>query len=269
MSSHSAETGRVTVPQLVAMKSADKKIAVLTAYDFTTATLLDRAGVDAILVGDSLGMVVQGHATTLPVTLEQMIYHTEIVARAVRRALVIADMPFPMHYLGPIKAVEAAGRILKETGCQAVKLESGSHVADVIAAMVDAGIPVMGHVGLRPQSVHQLGGFKVNRDARQLADDAAAAADAGAFSIVLECVPAELASQISQSLSIPTIGIGAGAGCDGQVLVTNDMLGLTTGHVPRFVREYADLKSTILEAADQYCQQVRNGTFPAEQHAFK
>jgi 3-methyl-2-oxobutanoate hydroxymethyltransferase len=226
------------------------------------AGLLDAAGVEGILVGDSLSMVVQGHPNTLPVTLDEMIYHAEMVGRAVKHALVVVDMPFPSFHIGTHKAIENAGRILKESRCQAVKLEGGADQAEVIAALVGAGVPVMAHVGLRPQSVHQLGGYKVQRDAQRLLADAKAAQQAGAFAVVLECVPAAIAADITGQVTIPTIGIGAGAGCDGQVLVTNDLLGLTTGYVPRFVRAYADLKSVISDAVEKFRDDVRDGKFP-------
>lgn len=265
----SAEKTPITVPKFVAMKGAGRKISMLTAYDYTLAGLLDEAGVDAILVGDSMSMVVQGRATTLPVTLDEIIYHAEMVGRAVRRALTIVDLPFPGGHLGAYHAIESAGRILKQTGCQAVKLEGGAEQAEVIQALVAAGIPVMAHCGLRPQSVHVLGGYKVQRDAERLLRDAQAAEAAGAFSVLLECIPAELAQRISQSLAVPTIGIGAGAGCDGQVLVTYDMLGLTSGYVPRFVKPYADLRGVIRDAVDRYCQEVRDGAFPDAARTFK
>lgn len=265
----SAERTPITVPKFVAMKGAGRKISMLTAYDYTLAGLLDEAGVDAILVGDSMSMVVQGRATTLPVTLDEIIYHAEMVGRAVRRALTVVDLPFPGGHLGAYHAIESAGRILKETGCQAVKLEGGAEQAAVIQALVAAGIPVMAHCGLRPQSVHVLGGYKVQRDAERLLHDAQAAEAAGAFSVLLECIPAEIAQRISQSLAVPTIGIGAGAGCDGQVLVTYDMLGLTAGYVPRFVKPYADLRGTIRDAVARYCQEVRDGAFPDEARTFK
>ena len=197
------------------MKSSGRKITMATAYDYAQAGLVDATGIEGILVGDSLSMVVQGHGTTLPVTLEEMVYHAEMVGRAVRHALVVVDMPFPSFHLGPHKAIENAGRILKETRCQAVKLEGGAEQAEVIAALVSAGIPVMAHCGLRPQSVHQLGGYRVQRDERQLLADAQAAEHAGAFSIVLECIPAEAAARITAAVKIPTIGIGAGSSCDG------------------------------------------------------
>jgi 3-methyl-2-oxobutanoate hydroxymethyltransferase len=262
------EQQQITVPQFMAMKAAGRKITMLTAYDYTLAGLVDAAGIEGILVGDSLSMVVQGHANTLPVTLEEMIYHAEMVGRAVRHALVVVDMPFPSFHLGTYKAIENAGRILKETRCQAVKLEGGVEQAEVIASLVSAGIPVMAHSGLRPQSIHQLGGYRVQRDERQLLADAQAAEHAGAFAIVLECIPAETAARISASVKIPTIGIGAGSGCDGQVLVLHDLLGLNPDHVPRHVKAYADLKKTVVQAVAQFRDEVRGGKFPGEEHAF-
>ena len=214
---------------------------MLTAYDFSMASFVDAAGIDSILVGDSLGMVVQGHETTLPVTLDEMIYHGRCVCRAAKGALVVVDMPFGSYHAGSNQSVANAARIMKETGCQAVKLEGGADQADAIRALVQAGIPVMAHVGLRPQSVHQLGGYRVQRDSERLFNDAAAAQEAGAFSIVIECVPSEVAATITRELVIPTIGIGAGADCDGQVLVLNDLLGLTAGAraaVREAVREF-------------------------------
>lgn len=260
---------RVTVPEFAAFKTAGRKISMLTAYDYSMAALLDEAGIEAILVGDSMSMVVQGHDTTLPVTLDEIIYHAEMVGRAVQQALVIVDMPFPTNHLGVHKAIESAGRILKETRCQAVKLEGGAEQADVISALVSAGIPVMAHVGLRPQNVHQMGGYKVQRDADRLLSDALAAQDAGAFSVVLECIPATVAREITAKLRVPTIGIGAGVGCDGQVLVINDLLGITSGYVPRFVKQYADLKTTITDAATRYRDDVRSGEFPGPEQEFK
>lgn len=265
MSTHNSQ---ITVPQFVAMKAAGRKITVLTAYDYTMAGLLDSVGIEGILVGDSLSMTVQGHSTTLPVTLEEMIYHAEMVGRAVRHALVIVDMPFPSFHLGTHKAIENAGRILKETRCQAVKIEGGVEQAEVISALVSAGIPVMAHCGLRPQSIHQLGGYRVQRDERQLLADAQAAEISGAFAMVLECIPAETAARITASVHIPTIGIGAGTGCDGQVLVINDLLGLNTGHVPKHVRAYANLKQTVVEAVGQFRDDVREGAFPGKENAF-
>jgi 3-methyl-2-oxobutanoate hydroxymethyltransferase len=260
---------RMTVPRFAALKQAGQKITVLTAYDYTMASLLDATGIEAILVGDSMSMVVQGHPNTLPVTLDEIIYHAEMVGRAVHHAMVIVDMPFPSNHLGVVKAIENAGRILKETRCQAVKLEGGADQSEVIRGLVSAGIPVMAHVGLRPQSVHVLGGYKVQRDEDRLLADAHAAEDAGAFAVVLECIPASLAAKITKSLKIPTIGIGAGAECDGQVLVINDLLGITSGYVPKFVKAYADVKSTINDAVTRFRDDVREGKFPGPEQQFK
>jgi 3-methyl-2-oxobutanoate hydroxymethyltransferase len=253
---------RMTVPRFTALKSKGRKLSMLTAYDFPFATLLDEAGVDAILVGDSLSMVVQGHENTLHVTLDEIIYHAEMVGRAVQRALVVVDMPFPTFHLGATAAVANAARIIQETRCQAVKLEGGVDQAATIQALVTAGIPVMGHVGLRPQNVHQMGGYKVQRDEERLLADARAAEEAGAFAIVLECIPPDVAAKLTDVLHIPTIGIGAGGQCDGQVLVMHDLLGLTSGYVPTFVRQYADLRTTIRQAVADYCRDVAAGTFP-------
>ena len=259
----------MTAPAFSATKAEGRKICMLTAYDFPTAKLLDAAGVDAILVGDSMSMVVQGHESTLPVTLDQIIYHAEIVGRAVQRALVIVDLPFPTYRLGVHKAIENAGRVLKETRCQAVKLECGAEQAEVIKGLVSAGIPVMAHVGLSPQSVHQLGGYKVQRDQDKLLRDAHAAQEAGAFAVLLECVTRTAAAKITDELAIPTIGIGAGPACDGQVLVLHDLLGLTTGYVPGFVKQYADLSEIIGDAVTRYCQDVRDGAFPGDKQTYK
>lgn len=261
--------GRMTVPKFAALKGSGKKITMVTAYDYPFAKLVDEAGVEAVLVGDSMSMVVQGHDNTLPVTLDEMIYHAEMVGRAVNQALVIVDMPFPSYHLGKHKAIENAGRILKETRCQAVKLEGGADQAETINALVSAGIPVMAHCGLRPQSVHQLGGYRVQRDAAALLHDSRAAAEAGAFSLVLECIPTEIAHEITEKISIPTIGIGAGPGCDGQVLVLHDVLGLTSGRVPKFVKEYANLRTTVTEAVRNYRDDVRGGEFPGKEHGFQ
>jgi len=269
MSAMAKQSPRLTVPEFAALKTAGRKISMLTAYDYPVAQLLDAAGIDAILVGDSLSMAVQGHETTLPVTLDEIIYHAEIVGRAVERALVVVDMPFPTNHLGVHRAIEFAGRILKETRCQAVKLEGGADQADVIHGLTSAGIPVMAHVGLRPQSVHQMGGYRVQRDRERLLKDATAAQESGAFGIVLECMPRDIAAEISQLLTIPTIGIGAGPDCDGQVLVVHYLLGLTGGHVPRFVKRYADLRSIIQEAATRYHDEVARGEFPAPEHTFR
>jgi 3-methyl-2-oxobutanoate hydroxymethyltransferase len=261
------EAQQITVPQFAAMKSSGRKITMLTAYDYALASLVDAAGIEGILVGDTLSMVVQGHGTTLPVTLEEMIYHAEMVGRAVRRALVVVDMPFPSFHLGPHKAIENAGRILKETRCQAVKLESGVEQAEVISALVSAGIPVMAHCGLRPQSIHQLGSYRVQRDERQLLADAHAAEISGAFAIVLECIPPETASRITAAVKIPTIGIGAGAGCDGQILVLHDLLGLGPIRPPRHVKTYANLNEVVVQAVSEFRDEVRGGTFPGEEQS--
>jgi 3-methyl-2-oxobutanoate hydroxymethyltransferase len=260
---------QVTVPEFRAAKGRGAKLAVVTAYDYTSARLTDEAGVDAILVGDSVGMVVQGHPTSLPVTLDEMIYHTRCVVRGTRRALVVADLPFLTYQVSAKQAVRNAGRLLKEAGAHAVKLEGGVRMRAAIRACVDAGIPVMGHVGLTPQAVHQFGGFKVQRDAEQLLADAAAVQDAGAFAVVVESVPADLGAQITASVSVPTIGIGAGAACDGQVLVFHDMMGLFPDFKPKFAKRYADLGGAVRGAVEAYCREVRAGTFPAAEHTFK
>ena len=259
---------RMTVPKFAALKGTGKKITMVTAYDFPFARLVDQAGVEAVLVGDSMSMVVQGHDSTLPVTLDEMIYHAEMVGRAVENALLIVDMPFPSYHLGTHKAIENAGRILKETRCQAVKLEGGADQADTIHALVSAGIPVMAHSGLRPQSVHQLGGYRVQRDESALLHDARAAAEAGAFAIVLECIPSDIATRITEKVTIPTIGIGAGPGCDGQVLVLHDILGLASDYAPKFVKRYANLDTTVTDAVKNFRDEVRSGEFPAKEHGF-
>ncbi|MCH2116737.1 MAG: 3-methyl-2-oxobutanoate hydroxymethyltransferase [Pirellulales bacterium] len=251
------------------MKVEGHRISMLTAYDYTMAQLVDSSGIEGILVGDSMSMVVQGHETTLPVTLDEIIYHAEMVGRAVEHALVIVDMPFPSYHLGNHKAIENAGRILKQTRCQAVKLEGGTDQAETIAALVAAGIPVMAHCGLRPQNVHQLGGYRVQRNREQLIADATAAEQAGAFAMVLECIPNEVARVITEKVSIPTIGIGAGPHCDGQVLVLNDLLGITSGYIPKFVKAYADLKSDISRAVTQYRDEVREGQFPEKSDGYQ
>jgi 3-methyl-2-oxobutanoate hydroxymethyltransferase len=260
---------RITVPQFTGFKRERRKIAMVTAYDYAMAKLVDAAGVEGILVGDSMSMVVQGHDSTLPVTLDEMIYHAEMVGRAVEHSLLVVDMPFPSFHLGTHRAIENAGRILKESRCQAVKLEGGVEQAETIEALVRAGIPVMAHCGLRPQSVHTLGGYKVQRDEKELMADARAAEAAGAFAIVLECIPRELAKRITDKISIPTIGIGAGADCDGQVLVLHDLLGITSGYMPRFVKAYADLKTEIMGAVTRYRDDVRAGTFPDKEHGYE
>jgi 3-methyl-2-oxobutanoate hydroxymethyltransferase len=259
----------VTPPTLSKWKREGRKITSLTAADYTMARLLDDAGIDVLLVGDSLGTVVQGHGTTLKVTLDQMIYHVEMVARAARRALVVADLPFGSYHESHRQAVRSACRLLKETECQAVKLEGGRRMAATIRRLVEADVPVMAHIGLTPQSVRHLGGYKVQRDADALLADAHAVAEAGAFALVIECVPSEIAATISQALSIPTIGIGAGPSCDGQVLVTHDLLGLFEGFRPKFVRRYAELASTVREAATRYAHDVQCSAFPSDEEGFR
>jgi 3-methyl-2-oxobutanoate hydroxymethyltransferase len=258
----------VTIPDFSRWKAERRKISVLTAYDFTMARLLDASGVDCLLVGDSLGMVVQGRSTTLGVTLDQMIYHAEMVARATNRALVVADLPFGSYHASAEQAIVSATRFLKETQCQAVKLEGGRRTAPIVRALVEADIPVMAHVGLTPQSIRRLGGFKVQRDGETILDDARAVAEAGAFAVVLECMPSEVAAQVTAEVPIATIGIGAGPDCDGQVLVTPDMLGLFEGFRPRFVRRYADLIEPIRKATRDYVADVQAGRFPAEGESF-
>ncbi|MGD9855676.1 MAG: 3-methyl-2-oxobutanoate hydroxymethyltransferase [Planctomycetaceae bacterium] len=258
----------VTVPDFRRAKEEGRKLSVLTAYEFLWAALFDEAGVDAILVGDTLGMVVQGKSSTLPVTLDEMIYHGEIVARAVQRALVIVDLPFLSYQASPRQAVENAGRVLKETLASAVKLEGGRNQARTIERLSDADIPVMAHVGMKPQSVRKLGRMAiVQRDEEQLLADARAAQESGAFAIVLELIPQQIARRITEELSIPTIGIGAGPHCDGQVLVSHDMLGLTPSFHPRFLKKYASLHEVARSAVEQYVSDVQAGLFPDAAHS--
>jgi 3-methyl-2-oxobutanoate hydroxymethyltransferase len=263
------ESRPITVHDFSAWKTERKRISVLTCYDYHTARLLDTAGVDALLVGDSLGTAVQGRETTLGVTLDQVIYHAEMVARAARRAFVVADLPFMSYQVSAKQALKSAGRVIKETDCKAVKLEGGRTVASSIRTIVNAGIPVMGHVGLRPQSIRSLGGYKVQRSSEEVLDDAKAVAEAGAFAVVLECVPAELGAKVTEQIAIPTIGIGAGLRCDGQVLVVHDMLGLIERFRPKFVRRYAELGEQIRAAAANYVSDVAAGRFPGEVESFK
>ncbi|MHB8183387.1 MAG: 3-methyl-2-oxobutanoate hydroxymethyltransferase [Candidatus Desulforudaceae bacterium] len=245
---------------------------MLTAYDHPMAGILDRAGIDVILIGDSLGNVVLGHESTIPVTLDDMVHHTRAVSRAVHRALVVADLPFMTYHLSIRDALVATGRLMQEGRAQAVKLEGGREVTEQIKMIVRAGVPVMAHIGLTPQSVHQLGGYRVQgREAEaafKLLDDARAVQDAGAFAIVLECVPAPLAEMVTEELQIPTIGIGAGPYCDGQVLVVNDMLGLGGGFTPRFVKRYADLGAEAMRAVTAFKEEVETGRFPESEHSF-
>jgi 3-methyl-2-oxobutanoate hydroxymethyltransferase len=268
-SSPSGPARPVTVPDFLSARARGVRLTMLTAYDYTMARLLDAAGVDGLLVGDSLGMVVQGGEDCLAVTMDEMVYHTRLAARGCRRSLLVADMPFMSFQVSPQQATENAGRLVKEGGAHAVKLEGGVRSAAAVAAVVNAEIPVMGHVGLTPQSVRRLGGFRVQRDEAQLLEDALAVEQAGAFAVVLECVPAEVAQKITAALRVPTVGIGAGAGCDGQILVTHDLLGLFDELRPRFVKQYADLGRDIVRAAEAYCREVRDGTFPAAEHSFR
>jgi 3-methyl-2-oxobutanoate hydroxymethyltransferase len=259
----------VTVPDFLSARARGVRLTMLTAYDYTMARLLDDAGVDSLLVGDSLGMVVQGQPDSLAVTMDEMVYHTRLVARGVRRSLLVADMPFLSYQVSPEQAVANAGRLIKEGGAHAVKLEGGVRSAAAIAAVTAADIPLVGHIGLTPQSVRRLGGFKVQRDAEKLLEDALAVEAAGAFAVVVECVPSDVAARITAALKVPTIGIGAGPHCDGQVLVTPDLLGLFDELRPRFVKQYADLGAEVRRAAQAYCREVREGTFPAAEHSFR
>ncbi len=275
-----AGNGKVTVPDILNWKShpsteppqTRRRITCLTAYDYPTARLLDEAGVDILLVGDSLGMVVLGYDNTLPVTMEEMLHHTRAVRRGVRRALLVADMPYGSYHAEAAESLRNAVRFVKEAGAEAVKVEGGERRLELIARLVEAEIPVMGHVGLTPQSLHAMGGFKVQgksvEAAEQLLRDARAVEAAGAFSIVLESVPRELAARITEQLRIPTIGIGAGPECNGQVLVFHDLVGLTAGSVPKFARRYADLAAEIARAASEYCEDVRSGRFPSDQESY-
>jgi 3-methyl-2-oxobutanoate hydroxymethyltransferase len=266
-----SEASPVTIPALAAAKGVEK-IAMLTAYDAPSAALLDSAGIDVLLVGDSVEMTVYGEENTLSATMDSMVRHSRAVSRAAKRALVVGDMPFLSYQADVSRAVENAGRFLAEGGCAAVKLEGGSRILPAVQAILAADIPVMGHVGLTPQSYHKLGGFKVQgrepTAAREIAEDAKALEAAGCFSIVLECVPAALAAEITRAVAVPTIGIGAGAGCDGQVLVFHDVMGLTRDLRPRFVRKYADLSAVIEAAAKAFAKDVREGSFPTEAESF-
>jgi 3-methyl-2-oxobutanoate hydroxymethyltransferase len=275
-----AGSGKVTVPDILSRKShpaplsthTPPKITCLTAYDYPTARLLDEAGVEVLLVGDSVGMVVLGYENTLPVTLEEMLHHTRAVRRGVRRALLVADMPYGSYHAEIPESLRNAMRLVKEAGAEAVKVEGGERRLELISRLVEAEIPVMGHVGLTPQSVHALGGFKVQGKTAEAADqllrDAHAVEAAGAFSIVLESVPRELAARVTRELRIPTIGIGAGPECDGQVLVLYDLLGLGLGQLPKFARRYANLGDIITRAASDYCEDVRQGRFPSDAESY-
>ncbi len=266
------ERKKVTHQDLVAKKKSGKKITMLTAYDFALGSFIDQSGIDMILVGDSLGMVVLGYDSTVPVTMEEMIHHCRAVRRGVRYAFLVGDMPFMSYNVSKEEAVRNAGRFLKEAGCDAVKLEGGLEVAETVRTIVLAGIPVMAHIGLTPQTAGQLGGFKVQgkdaTSAQRLLDSALALEEAGACSIVMECIPDKLAGLISRTLKIPTIGIGAGPECDGQVLVTNDLLGLFERFTPKFVKQYIKLFPMIKEAAEVYKNEVEAGKFPGPEHSF-
>ncbi|WP_456425732.1 3-methyl-2-oxobutanoate hydroxymethyltransferase [Desulfurobacterium sp.] len=262
---------KVTTKTLLEMKRNGEKITMLTAYDYTSALIVDSAGVDIILVGDSLGMVMLGYDSTIPVTMEEMVHHTRAVVRARKRAMVIFDMPFLSYQTGKRDAILNAGRALKETGCDAVKIEGGKEQEDTIKALVDAGIPVCGHIGLQPQSVNVYGGYVLRgkgEEREKLIEDAKAVERAGAFAVVLEKVPSDLAKEITESLSIPTIGIGAGKYCDGQVLVFHDMIGMFDKFKPKFVKRYAEVGKEIRSAVESYVKEVKNGVFPGEEHSY-
>ncbi len=263
---------RVSINQVKEMRQRGEKIAMLTAYDYTTAKMVDEVGVPLILVGDSLGMVILGYESTIPVTLEEMLHHTKAVVRGTKRAMVVGDMPFMTYHISTEQALTNAARFIQEAGAQAVKLEGGVNVADKVQKIVECGIPVMGHIGLTPQSIHQFGGFKIQgktpEAAARLLDDARALEAAGAFSVVMETVPTPLAALITREISIPTIGIGAGIGCDGQVQVINDILGSFTDFVPKHAKQYAKLASIMSNAIAEYYEEVKAGKFPTEANSF-
>ncbi len=263
---------KVTVGSLMEMKQNRDRITMLTAYDYITSSLLDELGIDVILVGDSLGMVVLGYETTLPVTMDEMLHHTKAVSRAAKRSMVVGDMPFMSYQISPAEALHNAGRFLKEADAHAVKLEGGKEVCPIVSKMVQVGIPVMGHLGVTPQSVHQMGGYGVQgretKAARKMLADAKALEGAGAFSIVLEKIPSALAQRITETVRVPTIGIGAGPDCDGQVLVTQDLLGMFEKFIPKFVKQYAKLGGDIRLAVSNYIEEVKAGEFPGEEHSF-
>lgn len=263
---------KITVPDIARMKAEGRKIPVLTAYSFQIARIVDSSGIPVIIVGDSAGMVEAGYGTTLPVTVDEMVYHTRSVARGRANALVVSDMPFASYQVSVAEAKRNAARLVKEGGAEAVKVEGGRRSAETIKAIVDMDIPVMGHVGLTPQSIHRMGGYRVQgkqrAEAKEIIKDAKAVEEAGAFSIVLEGIPRELAKEITSRLKIPTIGIGAGPYCGGQVLVINDMLGLTADHTPRFVKKYADLKTVISRSIAEYIKDVEEKRFPAKEHSY-
>jgi 3-methyl-2-oxobutanoate hydroxymethyltransferase len=263
---------KLTIQDIILMKQNGERISMLTAYDASFAGLLDSSGIDMILVGDSLGMVLLGYESTIPVTMEEMLHHCRAVKKGVNRAIMVGDMPFMSYQVSETEAITNGGRFLKEAGCDAVKLEGGTEVCDTVKAIVRAGIPVMGHIGLTPQTASQLGGYKVQgkdtESARRLLESARDLEAAGVFSIVLECIPAQLSKVISEAVSIPTIGIGAGQHCDGQVLVTHDMLGMFEKFVPTFVKKYINLAPQIKEAVAAYNTEVKSGAFPNEEQSF-
>lgn len=269
---HSAPMRRVTTRRLQDMKKQGKRISCLTAYDALIARILDDAGIDLILVGDSLGNIVQGHETTIPVTLDDIIYHTKAVVRGVQRALVVADMPFMSYQVSPEEAFRNAGRLMKEAGASAVKVEGGHRVCEAVRRMTEAGIPVMAHLGLTPQSINQFGSYRARgqntEEAEEMMRDAKELEEAGAFAVVLEKIPMQLAQKITESLTIPTIGIGAGPHCDGQILVYSDMLGLTIDFSPRFVRRYDSLHERVDDSVSRYIQDIQNGNFPDESESY-
>lgn len=264
---------RITVPIILGRKNSAHKITALTAYDYSFARILDATEIDIVLVGDSLGMVALGYENTLPVTMDEMVAHTRAVKRGLHNPLLVGDMPFMSYQVSDEKAVANAGRLIQEGGAEAIKLEGGVRMAERVTAIVHSGIPVMGHVGLTPQSVHQFGGYKVqgknHLDASQIRQDAKTLEKAGVFSVVLEGIPEDLAAEITRDLKIPTIGIGAGAGCDGQILVLHDLLGLNSDFTPKFVKRYADLKTQVESAVQEYVREVRSGEFPGQEHSYK
>jgi 3-methyl-2-oxobutanoate hydroxymethyltransferase len=272
MSTQQSDYKRITTKTIIAMKEKKEKIAMLTAYDYTTARLLDESGVDIILVGDSVANVFQGLETTIPVTLDELIYHTKVVRRAVKRAMLVADMPFMSYQVDIKEAVRNCGRMLKESGAEAVKMEGGKRLIPLIEQLVDIGIPVMGHLGLTPQSIYKFGTYEVRAtetaEAKQLLSDAAALDTAGVFGIVLEKIPDTLAAKVTKSVSCATIGIGAGSHCDGQVLVTNDMLGLNEQFRPRFVRKYANLSDIMRKSIQSYISDVKTSKFPSKNESY-
>ncbi len=259
---------QVTITTLYKMKEKGEKIVALTAYDYPFAKIVDESGAHIILVGDSVGMVVQGESSTLPVTMDQMIYHTRMVSKAAGHAMIVGDMPFMSYQASIEDAIANSGRFLKEAGAAAIKLEGGRAVSKIIKAISKAGIPVQGHIGLTPQSVHQMGGYKVQRNEEQLMADALEIESAGAFSVVLEGIPSEISEKITKALTIPTIGIGAGPHCDGQILVLHDLLGLNDRHLPKFVKQYANLLDNAKAGIKEYVEEVQAGKFPAKKHCY-